>query len=300
MKRFNTKKNPRLRRVKHMSRSDVKSAGKADFIRHLQRPAADEDLIGQLLRQAMGNGELYLHYQPQYNNRSGKIEAFEALLRWDNPLLGTVAPVLFIKIAEMTGLIVPIGEWVLRTACQFIKKIHQAGFSDCRLEVNVSIVQLLQENFVGRVLTILQEAGLASGYLELELTESLPFESFDVLNDKFKTLRAWGVRIALDDFGTGYASLSYLNQLQVDTLKIDKSFIDGILDRNASVVLTKSIIDIGRRLGLKVIAEGVENQAQVNYLSEWGCDTIQGFFYSKAVAEQEAAGMLKNGLLQLI
>lgn len=279
---------------------DTELAGKVDSLRRLQHSETVDDLIERQLRPALGNGELYLHYQPQYNNQRGKIEAFEALLRWDNPLLGVVAPDSFIKTAEMTGLIVPIGEWVLRTACQFIRKIHREGFIDCRIAVNVSIVQLLQENFVERVLTILQEVGLASGYLELELTESLPFSSFDVLNDKFKILKAWGVRIALDDFGTGYASLSRLNQLQVDTLKIDKSFIDGILDRNASVVLTKSIIDIGRQLGLKVIAEGVENQAQVYYLSELGCDTIQGFFYSKAVTERKAVGMLKNGLLQLI
>jgi EAL domain-containing protein (putative c-di-GMP-specific phosphodiesterase class I) len=288
---INTKNNG----SKRVHGTDAKPAGKVDSLRHLQHPETADDLIGQQLWSALANKELYLLYQPQYNNQRGKIEAFEALLRWENPLLGVVAPGSFIKTAELTGLIVPIGEWVLRTACQFIKKIHQAGINDCRIAVNISTVQLLQENFVERVLTILQEAGLASGYLELELTESLPFGPFAVLNDKFKILKAWGVRIALDDFGTGYASLSRLNQLQVDTLKIDKSFIDGIPDRNASVFLTRSIIDVGRQFGLKVIAEGVENQAQVNYLSEWGCDTIQGFFYSKAVAEQEAAEMMKNG-----
>jgi EAL domain-containing protein (putative c-di-GMP-specific phosphodiesterase class I) len=264
-------------------------------LRLLQHPEAADALIGQQLRSALAKKELYLRYQPQYNNQRGRIEAFEALLRWKNPLLGAVVPVSFIKTAELTGLIVPIGEWVLRTACQFIKRIHQAGFSDCRIAVNVSSVQLLQANFVERVLTILQEVGLASGYLELELTESLPFGPVAGLNDKFKILKAWGVRLALDDFGIGYASLSRLNQSQVDTLKIDKSFIDGIPGHKASVVLTKSIIEIGRQFGLKVIAEGVEHQDQVNYLSEWGCDTMQGFFYSKAVAEQEAAEMLKNG-----
>jgi EAL domain-containing protein (putative c-di-GMP-specific phosphodiesterase class I) len=152
----------------------------------------------------------------------------------------------------------------------------------------------MQENFVERVLTILQEVNLASGYLELELTESLPQGSLNFLNDQLQFLKAKGVRIALDDFGIGYASLSCLNRLSVDTLKIDKSFIDGLLERKESVVLTKSIIGIGRQLGLRVVAEGVENQAQLDCLSEWRCDTIQGYFYSKPVAETEAARMLKK------
>jgi EAL domain-containing protein (putative c-di-GMP-specific phosphodiesterase class I) len=162
-------------------------------------------------------------------------------LRWKNPVLGVVAPISFIKVAKATGLIVPIGEWVLRTACQFIKKIHQAGFHDCRITVNVSMRQLIQDNFVNRVLTILQEVGLASGFLELELSEALPQCSPDCLNTKLQLLQAWGVRIALDDFGTGYASLSCLNQMRVDTLKIDKSFIDGIPEHHKNIVLTKSI-----------------------------------------------------------
>jgi EAL domain-containing protein (putative c-di-GMP-specific phosphodiesterase class I) len=252
------------------------------------------DVIGQQLRHALANGEFYLCYQPQYNHRLGKIEAFEALLRWENPVLGAVAPGSFVKIAEATGLIIPIGEWVLRTACQFIKKIHREVGAGCRIAVNVSLVQLMQENFVERVLTILQEVNLASGYLELELTESLPQGSLNFLNDQLQFLKAKGVRIALDDFGIGYASLSCLNRLSVDTLKIDKSFIDGLLERKESVVLTKSIIGIGRQLGLRVVAEGVENQAQLDCLSEWRCDTIQGYFYSKPVAETEAARMLKK------
>jgi EAL domain-containing protein (putative c-di-GMP-specific phosphodiesterase class I) len=256
-------------------------------------------LLEEQLRHALANGELYLHYQPQYNTRLGKVEAFEALLRWQNSILGAIAPATFIKIAEITGLIIPIGEWVLRTACRFIRKIHGEGFTDCRITVNVSIVQLLQADFVSRVLTILREANLGSGYLELELTESLSLGLSPVLDETLKLLQAWDIRIALDDFGTGYASLSRLNQLKIDTLKIDKSFIDGILDRKASVVLTKSIIHIGQQLGLRVIAEGVTNQLQADCMAEWGCELIQGYFYSRPVTEQEAVVMLKNELCQL-
>jgi EAL domain-containing protein (putative c-di-GMP-specific phosphodiesterase class I) len=283
-----------LEGAKSVRRTEVKSTCQAGPGRYAPRPPAAAALIGQQLRRALANGELYLNYQPQYNNKLGKIEAFEALLRWQNPVLGIVPPVSFIKIAEESGLIISIGEWVIRTACQFIRKIHQAGFGDCRIAVNVSVMQLLQAHFGERVLAILLDTGLAPGYLELELTESLPQVGLERLADKLKTLQAGGIRIALDDFGTGYASLSCLNRLKVDTLKIDKSFIDGIMECKESIVLTKSIISIGRRLGLKVIAEGVENQVQVNRLSKWRCDRIQGYFYSKPVEEEEAVQILKK------
>jgi EAL domain-containing protein (putative c-di-GMP-specific phosphodiesterase class I) len=264
-------------------------------VAHYTLLAPWQALLGQQLRQALANEELALHYQPQYNIHAVKIEAFEALLRWENSVFGTVAPTLLISIAETVGLIVPVGEWVLRTACRFIAKIYRKGFTDCRIAVNVSTAQLLQKNFAGQVFAILAEVGLPASCLELELTETLPLDSLEFLNAQFKLLQAKGVRIALDDFGTGYASLSCLNQLQVDILKIDKSFIDGILDRKVSIALTKSIIDIGRQLDLKVIAEGVESQAQADCLLAWGCDTIQGFFYSKPVAEKEAAAMVEYG-----
>jgi EAL domain-containing protein (putative c-di-GMP-specific phosphodiesterase class I) len=255
-------------------------------------------LIKQQLRRALVNGEFYLAYQPQYNNQRTEIEAFEALLRWESPVLGKLPPATFIKIAEETGLIIPIGEWVLRAACQFIRKIHQAGGTKCGIAVNVSIMQFRQENFVERVLEILQEVGLGSGYLELELTELLPLGSLDCLNAQLQLLKAWGIRIALDDFGTGYASLSCLNQLRVDTLKIDKSFINGLPKQQESVVLTKSIIGIGRKLGMKVIAEGVESGEQLSCLARLGCHMIQGYFYSRPVAAIEALQLVKAGLPQ--
>jgi EAL domain-containing protein (putative c-di-GMP-specific phosphodiesterase class I) len=270
-------------------------AGGTGVSGNIRRPETPVDLMVQQLRQALTRGELYLHYQPQYNTEFNEIEAFEALLRWRNPVLGTLPPDMFIKTAEETGLIIPIGEWVLRTACQFIRRIHQAGSNACRIAVNVSVAQVGQENFVERVLAILQETGLESAFLELELTELLPQGALDRLNERLQALKAREIRIALDDFGTGYASLSCLNQLRVDTLKIDKSFINGILEQKESGVLTRSIIGIGRELGLTVIAEGVENAAQVSCLTTWGCPRIQGYFYSEPVNATAALRMIKAG-----
>jgi EAL domain-containing protein (putative c-di-GMP-specific phosphodiesterase class I) len=253
-----------------------------------------QELIVKYLSQALANRELYLHYQPQYNNRLGKIEGFEALLRWKNPLLGEVCPASFVKIAETTGAIVPIGDWVLETACRFIKQVHEQGFTDCRIAVNVSAIQLQQKEFVPRVQTILKKVGLAARFLELELTESALVKSFDLMNFKLKLLRALGVQIAIDDFGIGYSSLSYLIQLKVDTLKIDKSFIEALTLIKESAILLKHIIAMGRQLGLQVIVEGVEDQTQVDFLAETDCYLVQGYFYSKPVAAETAMKMLAS------
>ena len=295
MERFYIKNSIYLDKLKRVCGTNAKPADNCNLIRSAQHPETADELIGQYLQYALPNSELYLQYQPQYNTKVNQIETFEALLRWKNPVLGTVVPASFIKVAEETGLIVPIGEWVLRNACRFIQKIHQAGGTNCRIGVNVSMAQLKQENFVEQVLSILQKTGLSSGFLELELTELLPQVALEHLNDKLRLLKAWEIGIALDDFGTGYASLSCLNQLRVDTLKIDKSFIDGILQHKENDVLVRSIIGIGRELDLEVIAEGVENAAQADRLAECGCHRIQGNFYSEPVSAIEALRMIKTG-----
>ncbi len=263
----------------------------------LYRRAASESneqevKIGHYLSQALDNGELYLLYQPQFSVKSGKIASFEALLRWKNPVLGAVAPNSFIQVAEATALIIPIGEWVLKSACQFLSRMRQQGFTECKVAVNVSIVQLGQVDFVERVLGILKEVGIPPRCLELELTESYLMESLDVHNTKIEKLKTAGIQIALDDFGTGYSSLSYLKQLKVNSLKIDKTFIDDIIQCKESAALTRNIIMIGHELGLSVIAEGVENQFQVNFLVDCGCDLMQGYYFGKPVLEKEAAGLL--------
>jgi EAL domain-containing protein (putative c-di-GMP-specific phosphodiesterase class I) len=257
-------------------------------------PDAQQALIKQYLCQALTNQELYLNYQPQYNNRLKKIVAFEALIRWKHPVLGEVAPDLLIKVAEATGLIIPIGEWVLRTACQFIRKVHWEGDPDCRIAVNISVIQLLEDDLRGRLSRILQEVGLPASYLELELTETLPFEPLDHLSKQLRLLKADGVRIALDDFGIGYATLDCLKQLWVDTLKIDKSFVADLIVCPKTRFLTECIISLGRSLGLRVIAEGVETQDQVDWLAKLECHLFQGYFYGKPVNECDALRMVKN------
>lgn len=250
--------------------------------------------VEKQLSGALENNEMYLLYQPQFNVKTGKIDCFEALIRWENPVLGFVSPLSFISIAEESRLIIPIGEWVLKTACNFIKRLQSEGFYNYRVAVNISIVQLRQENFVEDVIRILEEADLSPEFLELEITESILMESFDYQNKKLEILKSKGIRIALDDFGTGYSSLSYLRKLKVNILKIDKAFINDIFANDESKSLTMGIIDIGHKVGLEVIAEGVEDAKQLKFLEENDCDKIQGYLFSKPVSVEEVLDMLKR------
>lgn len=278
-----------------MYKSKELGKGKYTFYNESMREAIERRImIEKHLREAIDNNELYLHYQPQFDIKTGKIDGFEALLRWNSPDLGFVPPLSFIKIAEESQLIIPIGEWILKTACLFLKSLQEKGYNDYRISVNISIVQLIQENFVDRVLEILKDVGIPEKFLELEITESILMESFERLNHKLEILRSKGIRIALDDFGTGYSSLSYLRKLKVNTLKIDKAFINDILINDESKALTTTIIDIGHKVNLEVIAEGVEDKKQLEFLTSNRCDKIQGFLFSKPVSEQEILNMLGN------
>lgn len=273
----------------------AKEAGKSTYIfydKSMSDIIAHRVMVERHLSEALINNELYLLYQPQFNVNLGKIDGFEALIRWNSGVLGFVSPMDFINIAEESGLIISIGEWILKTSCEFIKNLQQKGYKGYRVSVNISVVQLSQENFVDRVFEILDGVGLEKEFLELEITESILMESFDYLNGKLEVLRSKGIRIALDDFGTGYSSLSYLKRLKVNTLKIDKSFIDGILVDSESALLTVSIIKMGREMGLQVIAEGVENAGQVEFLAKSNCDKIQGYYYSRPVSENEVLQFL--------
>lgn len=250
--------------------------------------------IDKHLRNALDHDEFLLHYQPQMNLLTGQIDGFEALLRWHNPELGLVSPMMFIPVAEDNRVIIPIGEWALITACAFMKGMHDKGYADCRISVNISVIQLVQEDFVTTVLEILEDTGLAPQYLELEITESIFMESYEPIIDKLEILRSLGVRIALDDFGTGYSSLSYLKQLPISTLKIDKAFIDNLPEETKNCSLTEAIIAIGHKMGLEVVAEGVETYKQLAYLKDSGCDLIQGYFLSRPVTEDEAEALLQR------
>ncbi|NLD49536.1 MAG: EAL domain-containing protein, partial [Clostridiaceae bacterium] len=251
-------------------------------------------LIEKHLRTAMKGNEFFIYYQPQIDMSNGKISGFEALLRWNNKELGFVSPVKFIGIAEETHLIVPIGEWVLKNACSFLKQLHKRGYSDLIMAVNVSILQLMQEDFVDIVQRTLEAEKIDPKCLELEITESVMMESYQAVGDKLKRLKMIGVKIALDDFGQGYSSLSYLKQLPINTLKIDKSFIDSIDSENCNDSITGTIVMIGLKLGLTVIAEGVENQEQLEYLKKHKCHKVQGFLFSKPLPEEAAVNLLAN------
>lgn len=250
--------------------------------------------IEKNLRTALENDEFQLHYQPQLDIKTNKISGFEALIRWKSSQLGLVAPLKFIGIAEDTNLIIPIGEWVLRNACLFLKKLQENGYTDLNISVNVSIIQLLQENFVDIVLEVLHSMKLNPKQLELEITESILMESYEVIKDKLKILREQGIKIALDDFGKGYSSLNYLKQLPITTLKIDKSFIDTISNDDNNKSLINIIVEIGENMDLNVIAEGVETQEQMDYLMKCRCDKIQGYLFSKPITECEAYKKVQN------
>jgi EAL domain-containing protein (putative c-di-GMP-specific phosphodiesterase class I) len=239
------------------------------------------------LKGALERDEFYLYYQPQYDARSSRIVGLEVLLRWENRHLGMVPPSRFISVAEETRLIIPIGEYVLRSALAFLRKLRGMGHDQLTMCINISIIQLMQKDFTGMVLNILKENSIPSGLLELEITESVMMESASVVLENIEDLRKAGVRIALDDFGTGYSSLNYLMDLPINTLKIDKSFIGNIGHGKENQLLVSTIMNIGRRLGLSTVAEGVEHREQLEYLIRRKCERVQGFLLSKPLPQAE-------------
>lgn len=254
--------------------------------------------IEKHLRSAMNNNEFELYYQPQVDIRTGLISGFEALIRWNSPVLGFVSPLSFIKIAEDSRLIIYIGEWVLRESCAFMKGIQDRIGVPYKISVNISIIQLLQDDFVEMVQESLTESGLRPSCLELEITESIFMESFESIVSKLQFLKSKGVRIALDDFGTGYSSLSYLQQLPISTLKMDKTFIDSLSEKAYSQSFVQTIIQLGHNMGLEVVAEGVEEVSQLDFLKNSGCDKVQGYLISKPVPKQEVVRLLEHNQTQ--
>ena len=243
-------------------------------------------LLEKHLRTALDNNEFMLHYQPQLDVMTKKVSGLEALIRWNSPELGLVSPLKFISIAEDTHLIISIGEWVIKSACLCLKRLHQQGHEDISMSVNISMLQLVQDDFVDMVMKILDESKLNPKFLELEITESILMESYEDIAEKLIILKGRGVMIALDDFGKGYSSLNCLKQLPITTLKIDKSFVDTISMDDRDKSLTDLIIRIGKTMGLCVVAEGVETQEQFDYLKSHKCSKIQGYFFSRPVSEE--------------
>jgi diguanylate cyclase (GGDEF)-like protein len=248
------------------------------------------------LRRALERQELILHYQQKVSLKSGQIVGAEALVRWLHPEWGLVRPARFIPLAEETGLIVSIGEWVLREACRQSREWMDAGLHPGVVSVNLSVRQFRQEGLVRTVSRILEETRLNPAQLEMELTESMVMGNVDQAIAVLQGLKQLGVALSVDDFGTGYSSLSYLKDLPIDTLKIDRSFVRdiGAGDEADDGVLAQAIISLGHALHLKVIAEGVETDAQLRFLRRNGCDEAQGFFYGEPVAPGEHARLLEK------
>jgi diguanylate cyclase (GGDEF)-like protein/PAS domain S-box-containing protein len=260
------------------------------------------ELEGQL-RRAVERHQLVLYYQPQLDLATGKIVAAEALLRWNHPQFGLISPEKFIPLAEENGLIVPIGNWALEEACRQNKSWQQAGYPPLKIVVNVSALQFNREDFVEVVTSALSQNGLEAACLELEITESVLMQSMRQTVQKLEALKAQGVKLAIDDFGTGYSSLSYLQELPVDTLKIDRSFVWSIDRKDKDKKLTsnraiiKAITTLAHSLEMQVVAEGVETDSQLEFLQELGCERIQGYFYSHPLSATEFTQLLaKNNI----
>jgi diguanylate cyclase (GGDEF)-like protein/PAS domain S-box-containing protein len=264
------------------------------FTKDMNAQAVERLKLENGLRLALEKKELFLVYQPQIEIATGRIIGLEALLRWQHPELGLVPPDKFIRIAENSGLIVPIGEWVLRTACSQARKWQDEGLLAVPVAVNVSAVQFRQADFCERIGRVLWETGLAPQYLELELTESLLLSNADTRFSVLQDLRAMGLKLAIDDFGTGYSSLSYLKHFPVSKLKIDRSFIRDVAVNPDDAAITTAIISMAKSLNLKVIAEGVEDEAQMSFLRAHQCDEIQGYYFSKPLAVDKVADKLRG------
>lgn len=273
----------------------AKNEGKGKFV--LYDELMNEKLkkrvsIENHLRTALSNKEFVLYYQPQYTTSNGEISGFEALIRWESPELGFISPNDFISIAEDTNLIIPIGKWVLQNACTFIKNINDEFNKDYVISVNISILQLLQNDFMDTVNEALNLADLKPEFLELEITESILMQSFNSISDKLEVLKENGIKIALDDFGKGYSSFSYLKQLPITTLKIDKTFIDTISIDVKSSYIVGLMISLGKKVGLSVVAEGVETIEQFQRLFKYKCNKIQGYFFSRPLPENEIRSLI--------
>jgi len=266
----------------------------AFFSDELNTRALEFLTVKSALREAIEHNELSLHYQPRVDLETQKILGVEALLRWNSAKLGSQSPARFIPIAEQTGLIDPIGAWVLRTGCEQRRRWLEAGWDDFRVAINLSALQMKLPGIVDLVDRTLAETGLPATLLELEITESALMEDPHVMVDKLKAFRAMGIAVALDDFGTGYSSLSYLKRFPLDCMKIDQSFVRGIPGDSDDVAITRTIVALARNLGLKTVVEGVETEAQLAFARIEGCDEFQGYLFSRPVPADQFEALLRS------
>lgn len=253
------------------------------YERHMSDKAVQRVAMESALRHALDRDELELYYQPQICLKTDTVVGMEALVRWRHPQLGLVSPVKFIPVAEETGLIIPIGEWVLQTACKQTRAWHDAGMQPLKVSVNLSARQLRQTHFSAVVQRALEVSGLDPQYLDLELTESMVMGETLSIIARLNELRALGLKLSMDDFGTGYSSLAYLNSFPLEQLKIDRSFVINLPEKTEAVGIARAIVSMAGHLRLRTLAEGVETPAQAEFLANIGCEYAQGFLYSQPV-----------------
>jgi EAL domain-containing protein (putative c-di-GMP-specific phosphodiesterase class I) len=287
-----------LMRLADAAMYEAKAAGR-DTSRFFSLETNNRVMARQLmetqLRQALESHEFSLHYQPRIHAKTRQMQGAEALLRWNNPVLGQVPPGQFIQLAEETGLIKGIGLWVLREACRQWMEFQQQGlFQGLELSVNMSGAQLADADLVDQIRQVLIETQMPAQHLELELTESHLMDNPTAAQEKLSALKRLGVNIAIDDFGTGYSSLAYLKRFEIDKLKVDQSFVLGMLDDSADAAIVHAVIALGHTLGLAVVAEGVESWPMAQALIALGVDELQGYWFSRPLAVADFVQWVKG------
>lgn len=292
-----------LLKYSDMAMYRAKEAGRNGF--QFYQPDMDLHLTKQVeleaaLRDALERNEFMLHYQPKVELQHGSIIGAEALIRWQHPVLGMISPAEFIPLAEESGLILPIGKWVIETVCHQIKRWQEAGIPIVPLAVNLSARQFQHQKLGELVSEILELSGIEARCLEFEITESVMMQDPRRAAETMDELKKIGVSISLDDFGTGYSSLNYLKKFPIDTVKIDRSFISHVIADLQDAAIVKAIISLAKNLNINVIAEGVENEGQLHYLCRHACDAMQGYLFSPPIPSEKFAAMLNEGKRQFI
>ena len=269
------------------------------YSKEIQSKSIERLSIETNLRSALENNEFSLHYQAKLDFKTGAINGVEALLRWQNPYLGSMSPTQFIPVAEETGLIVPIGRWVLKTACEQNVAWQSQGLPPVCMAVNLSLQQLTDDNLLEDIGTTLKDSGMEPNLLELEITESILMHNSAHIIATLTKIKNMGVRLAIDDFGTGYSSLAQIKRFPIDTIKVDRSFIRNLPQDNENKAITKAIIAMGKTLSLTVVAEGVETQEQMDFLQEHACDGMYGYFFNRPSTPDQFADLLRNQISAL-
>lgn len=263
---------------------EAKTNGKNQFQlfnESMRKRLTDRIRIEQDLKNALGESQFEVYYQPKINIKTREVTGAEALVRWIHPVEGRISPELFVPVAEEAGLIIEIGEWILRTACRQTRMLHQLGYRGLNVAVNISAVQFTDGNLLPMVSKALKDSQLQPELLELEITESAVMHDPEDVIHSLHELSRFGMRLAIDDFGTGYSSLAYLKRFPVDTLKIDRAFITDISSDNDDVAIVEAVLGLGQHFNMKIVAEGVEDEDQLNFLADQGCDLAQGYFISQ-------------------